>query len=102
MKLSAFSVYDEKAECFGHPFFVSAVGIATRYLQEWAKNEKSVIARHPQDFTLYQVGYWDDAAATFDTISPAKFIAKATDSILDTEEIQPTLIPVPEIKGEKN
>ncbi len=79
MKLPAFSVYDEKAECFGHPFFVSAVGIATRYLSEWANTETSMVGKHPEDYTLYQVGYWNDAEATFETTTPSKFIAKASE-----------------------
>ncbi len=101
MKLLALTVYDEKAECFGHPFFVSAIGIATRYMSEWRNNQNSMISKHPEDFSLYHCGYWNDAEAKFDTITPAKFICKGTDSILDTGEIQPTLIPVPEIKERK-
>ncbi len=89
MKLLAFTVYDEKAECFGHPFFVSAIGIATRFLTEWVHNENSMIGKHPGDFTLYQVGYWHDDKAKFENLDTPKFIAKGTDSILQEETIQP-------------
>ncbi len=82
MKLLAFTVYDEKAECFGHPFFVSALGIATRMLATWSTNPDSMIAKHPGDFTLYQVGTWNDAEAKFDNLPTPKFIAKATDEML--------------------
>lgn len=79
MKLKAFSVYDEKAECFAHPFFVSATGIATRMLATWANNPESTICKYPSDFTLYEVGSWNDGQAKFDTITPPKFIAKASE-----------------------
>ncbi len=91
MKLLALTVYDEKAECFGHPFFVSAIGIATRHLANWTQNKESMIGQHPQDFTLYHIGYWNDSEAKFENFATPKFIAKATDSILETGEIQPTL-----------
>ncbi len=79
MKLLAFSVYDEKAECFGHPFFVSAIGIATRYFSEWTKDTRGMVGKHPEDFTLYHVGEWNDSEAKFANITAPKFIAKGTD-----------------------
>ncbi len=91
MKLLAFTVYDEKAECFGHPFFVSAKGIATRYMADWVKNPDSIIGRHPEDFTLYEIGYWIDGEAKFENLTTPKFICKGTDQILDTAEVQPAL-----------
>ncbi len=79
MKQLALSVYDDKAECFGHPFFTSAIGIATRMLAEWANNDQSIVGRHPEDFTLYQVGFWDDHAAKMESLDTPKFIAKANE-----------------------
>ncbi len=94
MKLLAFTVYDEKAECFGHPFFVSAMGIATRYMAEWVNNENSMMGKHPEDFTMYQIGFWNDSEAKFENFGQPKFICKGTDSILSTGEIQPQLTEV--------
>ncbi len=86
MKLLAFTIYDEKAECFAHPFFVSAIGIATRMLATWTQNPETMISKHPEDFTLYQVGTWNDAEAKFDNLGTPKFIAKATDTMITTNE----------------
>ncbi len=83
MKLIAFTLYDEKAECFAHPFFVSAIGLATRMLATWVKTPDTMISKHPEDFTLYHVGYWNDSEAKFENLKTPKFIAKATDSMLD-------------------
>ena len=77
MKLLAYTVYDEKAETFGHPFFVSTEGVALRMLQTWSNNTQSLINQHPEDFTLYQCGYWLDNEAKFDSLAQPKFIAKA-------------------------
>ncbi len=81
MKQLAFSVYDEKAECFAHPFFTSTVGIAARMMAEWANNENSMVAKHPEDFTLYHVGFWTDNDAKLHQLDTPKFIAKATEYI---------------------
>ncbi len=94
MKLLAFTIYDEKAECYGHPFFVSAMGIATRMLSELVKNDNSMVGRHPEDFTLYHIGFWRDDEAKFENFATPKFVARATDSILDTGEVQPQLTEV--------
>ena len=82
MKLLAFSVYDEKAECFGQPFFTSAVGIASRTFSEWANNKESMIGRHPGDFKLYHVGYWLDDKAAFDTNQTPQLIGCGTDYVI--------------------
>lgn len=79
MKLLAYTIYDEKAETFGHPFFVSIQGIAERHLSDWAQNPDSMIGRHPEDFTLYQIGTWNDSEAKLESLGTPKFIAKATE-----------------------
>ncbi len=81
MKLLAFSVYDEKAESFGHPFFTSAIGIASRNFSEWANNKDSMVGRHPEDFKLYHIGFWLDDQAKFDNIEVPRLIATATDYV---------------------
>ncbi len=83
MKLLAFSVYDEKSEAFGHPFFTSAIGIASRMMSDWANNKDSMVGRHPRDFKLYHVGYWLDDQAKFDTCQVPILIGHASDFVDD-------------------
>ncbi len=87
MKLLAFTVYDEKAECFGNPFFVSAPGQATRMFADLSRDKQTTVGQHPEDFTLYQVGTWNNSEAKFDNLTTPKFICKATDSILTPTEM---------------
>lgn len=91
MKMLVFSVYDEKAEFFGNPFFVTAPGQATRMFADLSKDKQTTVGNHPEDFTLYQVGTWNNTEAKLDSLATPKFIAKATDSILDTGEIKSPL-----------
>ena len=60
-----FTVYDEKAEVFLPPFFVHTIGIATRAFSDAinAVNTDHQFSKHPQDYTLFKLGYFDDSTA---------------------------------------
>ncbi len=75
------SIYDEKSECFGQPFFVPAIGIATRHFTDAVHNPESMMAKYPEDFTLYQIGFWNNHDSKFENLEIPKFIAKGTDYI---------------------
>lgn len=79
MKLLAFSVYDEKSGAYGHPFFVSAVGIASRMFSDWCNSDKTFIGKHPEDYKLYQIGAWLDDCAKFDSTQEPIFIGHGND-----------------------
>ncbi len=81
MKLLAFSIYDEKSECFGHPLFFSAVGLAARLFQEWCNNPEIPPGKNPEDFKLYQIGSWNNATAKFETDNVPIFIGNGTDYV---------------------
>lgn len=81
MKLIAFAVYDEKAECYGHPFFLSAVGLATRLFADWCNNPNAPTGKHPEDFKLYQIGAWLDDQAKFDNVDVPIFIGHGKDYV---------------------
>lgn len=61
MLLKAFSIYDVKAENYNPPFFVHTVGIAIRHFQELANDEQTMICKYPEDYTLYDIGTFDDS-----------------------------------------
>lgn len=88
MKLIAFSVFDEKSGAFGHPFFVAAVGQATRMFSDWANSDKTPLGRHPEDYKLYQVGAWLDDCAKFDSTETPIFIGHAHDYVEKLREVK--------------
>lgn len=61
MKYSVFAVHDIKAENFGMPVFFAAKGQAIRAFDDQCNAAESLIGQHPQDFTLYQIGEYDDS-----------------------------------------
>ena len=62
MILFAYSVYDEKVSTFGTPFFAATNPAAIRMFTDLANDPNTTVGRHPEDFTLYHVGQFDDSS----------------------------------------
>jgi len=58
--MKIYSVYDSKAEAYLQPFFVLKRGLAIRAIQEAIKDEKSNLSKYPADFTLFELGDWNE------------------------------------------
>lgn len=71
MRLCVVSVFDSAAQAFGRPVFVAAPGQALRSFQDEVNKGEGDLSKHPEDFTLYQLGWFDDNSGQFDTDSPA-------------------------------
>lgn len=67
MILKIFSLYDSKAEAYMQPFFMQTKGQAIRAITDTATNKESQIGRHPADFTLFELGEYNDSNGTFQT-----------------------------------
>lgn len=62
-----FSVYDEKSEAFLQPFFMDTVGQAIRAITDCCSDPNHNFCRHAADFTLFELGSFDDSTAEFVT-----------------------------------
>lgn len=60
MKLKAFAIWDQKAECYLQPSFHPTKGLAVRELQNILANGNNPIAKYPSDFTLFEIGEYDN------------------------------------------
>lgn len=65
-KQHVFTVYDQKAEAFLPPFFVPSVGLATRAFTDCINSKDHQFGKHPADYTLFNLGTWNDDDASFD------------------------------------
>lgn len=59
MKMVICSIWDSKAEVFSQPMFFQAKGQAVRSFSD-AVNEEGNFKKHPEDFTLFVLGEFDD------------------------------------------
>lgn len=65
MKLKVFSIYDSKAEAFMRPFFMRNAGEAVRAFETTVRDENTQFFQFPGDFTLFEVGEWDEDKGVF-------------------------------------
>lgn len=59
-----FTIYDEKAESYLPPFFLPNAGMAKRTFGDCVKDEKHAFGQHPSDYTLMELGTYDDQTGT--------------------------------------
>lgn len=71
MKLKVYSVYDSKVECYFPPVYYRARGEAYRAFEDDCRNEKTNLYKHPEDYTFFELGEFDDSNALF-TLHEAK------------------------------
>lgn len=60
----AVAIRDSRAEVFSDPLFFPARGAAVRAFADVVNDEKSEYAKHPEDYTLFYLGQYDDVAGT--------------------------------------
>ncbi len=63
--MRVFSVYDSKVECYMNPFFMKTKGEAIRAFTEAVNDSSTHVSKHPGDYTLFDLGEFDDETATF-------------------------------------
>jgi hypothetical protein len=67
MQMKIYTVYDVKAEAYLKPFFASAKGVAIRQFSEVVNDKKTDFGKYPADYTLFELGVWDDCNASIVT-----------------------------------
>lgn len=70
MQLKAFSLLDMKTGIFNTPFFLSHVGHAIRACTDLGQDRNTTVGRYPSDFTLVEIGSWDDQTAVLERCNP--------------------------------
>lgn len=66
MRLLAFAIKDDKLNGFARPFFCPAKGIAVRMFGDLCKDGNTEVGKHPEDYRLFYIGYFDDETASMD------------------------------------
>lgn len=60
MILKMYAVYDTKTEMYSSPFLRLKRGQAIRDWTDEITKESHPVAKHPADFTLFEIGEYDD------------------------------------------
>ncbi len=81
MILKVFSVYDSKVESFFKPFYSQTKGEAIRSFTEISNDKQSQIGKYPEDFTLFELGDYDDSNASFKLLDTPKSVGLAIEFV---------------------
>ncbi|AXL14764.1 nonstructural protein [Microviridae sp.] len=63
MKLKIFTIYDQKAHAYITPFFLPEEAMAIRTFGDCCNDKSHQFGRHPEDYTLFNIGAWADNTA---------------------------------------
>ncbi len=66
MKLCVYSVFDVKSGIFNTPFFQINDNVARRSFMDLVNDPQSLLYKHPEDFTLWRLGEFDDQLGDFE------------------------------------
>lgn len=54
------SIWDAKAEAFTQPMFFHSSSAAVRAFADAVNAPESIHSKHPEDYTLFELGAWDE------------------------------------------
>jgi len=62
------SVFDRAVGAYGRPLFMQSKGVAIRSFSDECKRvaDDNQMNKHPQDFSLFELGTWDDQTGKFE------------------------------------
>lgn len=61
-----FAIYDSKVETYQKPFFMLSKGQALRAWIDLINDQQSEVSKHPEDFTLFLLGSYDENTGKFE------------------------------------
>lgn len=71
-----FAVKDSKAAAFALPFFLPRMEVALRSFRDAVKNPEHDMHRHPEDYSLWCLGEFDDNTGAMQPVEPV-LVARA-------------------------
>lgn len=67
MKLLMFSILDGKSGVYNSPFPAVSRGVALRMFTDLVNDPKTSIARHPEDYTICELGSFEDSTGIMES-----------------------------------
>jgi len=92
-----FSVYDSKVEAFLRPWFVETKGAAIRAFADSIKDTNVPMAAHPEDYTLFHMGEFDNKTGLINSFKTPVSIGLALE-FMNSDSTTKPLSPVTETK----
>ena len=74
-----FTVYDDAAAAYLQPFFCPTVAVALRSFTEVSNQKDHVFFKYAHQYTLFQLGEFDDTTAIFQFLPTPVALCKASE-----------------------
>lgn len=71
------AIHDSKSETFSRPFCVRAYGEAERAFADGVNDGKSDYSKYPADFTLFELGSYDDVTGVIVPLAAPRSLGAA-------------------------
>lgn len=68
--MKIYAIHDSKAAFYGPPFYARQNGEAIRIFTQAVTDPKSDFQKYPGDYTLFELGSYDDATGVISPIAP--------------------------------
>lgn len=88
MRFNVYSIYDRASGVYDRPWVAHSDKAAARSFSDIALDAEHPIGMHPEDFTLFRVGTWEDDAGALVPESAKKIIA-AHEAVSQAQRIEP-------------
>lgn len=85
--MKIFSIYDDKVEAYLSPITAPTTAAAVRMFETAANDESHDFHKHAGDYTLYEIGLFDEEHGTIMPLDPRKSLGTA----LEHRNFTPTL-----------
>lgn len=85
MNEKMFTVFDSKVEAYMTPFFSQTMPSALRAFSDTVQNTEHPFHKHAEDYTLFELGIWNDTNGSFEIHKTPIPVAKAIEVL--TKEI---------------
>ena len=76
-----YSVYDDAAKAFLQPFFAVTDGLAIRSFTEAVNDPNTSLSKYPSQFTLFQIGEYEDSDARISIPSTPRSMGLAVEFV---------------------
>lgn len=91
MLLKVYSVYDSKVGAYLPPIYFRSKGEAIRSFSTAAQDAKHDFGKYGEDYTLFELGEWDDNNGKFNSHLTPIPVGKAIEFVKDIANELPTV-----------
>lgn len=87
---NVFAIYDQKANAYLTPFFLPTAAMAVRVFSDCVNSDDHQFGKHPNDYTLWHLGTFDDVTCQFVALEPKIALHSGHELVAQELEVQST------------